>query len=52
MNRIPHFLASLLILAAAPVLAQDGLSAPADTIVPIDGVVAVVGDQPILRPPV
>jgi peptidyl-prolyl cis-trans isomerase SurA len=49
MNRIPHFLASLLILAAAPVLAQDGLSAPADTIVPIDGVVAVVGDQPILR---
>jgi peptidyl-prolyl cis-trans isomerase SurA len=49
MNRIPHFLASLLILAAAPVLAQDGFSAPADTIVPIDGVVAVVGDQPILR---
>ncbi len=49
MNRIPHFLASLLILAAAPVLAQDGDSTPADTIVPIDGVVAVVGDQPILR---
>jgi peptidyl-prolyl cis-trans isomerase SurA len=49
MNRIPHFLASLLILAAAPVLAQGGDSAPADTVVPIDGVVAVVGDQPILR---
>ena len=49
MNRIPHFLASLLFLAAAPLLAQDGDSAPADTIVPIDGVVAVVGDQPILR---
>ncbi|HET7620721.1 MAG TPA: peptidylprolyl isomerase [Gemmatimonadaceae bacterium] len=49
MNRIPHFLAPLLILAAAPVLAQGGDSAPADTLVPIDGVVAVVGDQPILR---
>ncbi|HET7553020.1 MAG TPA: peptidylprolyl isomerase [Gemmatimonadaceae bacterium] len=49
MNRIPHFLASLLILAATPLLAQDGSGTPADTIVPIDGVVAVVGDQPILR---
>ncbi|HEY9426162.1 MAG TPA: peptidylprolyl isomerase [Gemmatimonadaceae bacterium] len=49
MNRTPHFLASLLILAATPVLAQDGSGAPADTVVPIDGVVAVVGDQPILR---
>jgi peptidyl-prolyl cis-trans isomerase SurA len=49
MNRTPHFLASLLILAATPGLAQDGNGAPADTVVPIDGVVAVVGDQPILR---
>jgi len=49
MTRIPHFLASLLLFAAAPVLAQNGAAAPADTVVPIDGVVAVVGDQPILR---
>jgi peptidyl-prolyl cis-trans isomerase SurA len=54
MNRISYLLAPLLLLAAAPVLAQDGVSpgaqsAPGDTVVPIDGVVAVVGDQPILR---
>jgi peptidyl-prolyl cis-trans isomerase SurA len=55
MNRISYFLAPLLLLTAAPVLAQDSdgaptaQSAPADTVVPIDGVVAVVGDQPILR---
>ncbi|HEY9479374.1 MAG TPA: peptidylprolyl isomerase [Gemmatimonadaceae bacterium] len=49
MNRISHFLASLLIVAAAPVFAQDSTSAPPDSIVPIDGVVAVVGNEPILR---
>lgn len=49
MMRISHLLAPLLLLAAAPVVAQDGAGAPADTVVPIDGVVAIVGDQPILR---
>ena len=49
MNKTPHFLASLLILAAAPVFAQDANGAPQDSVVPIDGVVAVVGNEPILR---
>jgi peptidyl-prolyl cis-trans isomerase SurA len=49
MRTNPLILASLLILAATPALAQDGVGAAADTVVPIDGVVAVVGDQPILR---
>lgn len=49
MSKLPLFLASLLIAAAAPAFAQDSNGTPPDSVVPIDGVVAVVGDQPILR---
>lgn len=48
MNRLPIFVASLLIVAATPAFAQDSSGAPQDSVVPIDGVVAVVGDEPIL----
>ncbi len=55
MYRLTCIVAPLLLLAAAPVLAQDSdgtralASSPADTVVPIDGIAAVVGDQAVLR---
>ncbi len=53
MHRIIYYLAPLLIAAAAPaqnVGATAGAAmSPADTVVPIDGVAAVVGDQAVLR---
>lgn len=50
MNKLPACLAALFLGAAAPALAQDS-SGPAATteVAPIDGVVAVVGNEPILR---
>jgi len=48
MRTITALLTTLTLAAAWPVLAQGTTPAPQGT-VPIDGVVAVVGDQPILR---
>jgi peptidyl-prolyl cis-trans isomerase SurA len=49
MKKLPAFLASLLIFVATPSFGQGANGAPPDSVVPIDGVVAVVGDEPILR---
>lgn len=49
MTKFPIFLASLLVVAAAPVFGQESNGAATDSVVPIDGIVAVVGDEPILR---